>query len=675
MKKKTIYNPETTEKINEALIFGGSPSGILNFTKPTYKVALDIWNGMEANTWFPKEANTVADKEPFQRLSDAERRMFDLALAQLIFNDSEQANNLMDNVNPYITDPLFNACLSRQSYEECLTKGHEVLTKDGWVDISKIEKGQEVLSYNVETRTSKFQHVKKKHEYLYSGKLHHFNGRGFEQIVTEGHKIPYISRSGKIKTKLANEFPEGYQGTGFISQCNYTSTNTLEFSYYEKFLIALQADGSILRESEDGLTYKNRNGKKGFISCTFSFSKSRKIDRLKDILENLEFSYHIKNIPIEKDTIKDKVRFTVKVPVDLIISKKFNSWVNLDTVTPEFAQSFVEELTYWDGYDYRDKDNINTVGYDTTDYDNAVIAQTMGVLAWYKVTLGISKDNRKPSYKDVYRLHFNDKVVNIGRGTVLKQTKDVIDKKVYCITVDDSYFIVKYNNKISVTGNCNHSKSYAVLVEDLSLNTEAIYDMHKTDSVLANKNKQIATMYAELANENPTELDIMKAMIANNILEGIVFFGGFTALWSLGNKLKGTAKMISFIARDEAGTHLPLFGNMFQISLRQRPYLNTEELKQTAYIYIDKFVNLEIEWTKYITAGNILGFSDEGIERYCKYRGNAICENLGYPKLYNVEKSPLQSIEDKYCDFNTTRTNFFEGNVVNYSKGSLDLDF
>ena len=340
MKKKTIYNPETTEKINEALIFGGSPSGILNFTKPTHKVALDIWNGMEANTWFPKEANTVADKEPFQRLSDAERRMFDLALAQLIFNDSEQANNLMDNVNPYITDPIFNACLARQSYEEA-----------------------------------------------------------------------------------------------------------------------------------------------------------------------------------------------------------------------------------------------------------------------------------------------------------------------------------------------NHSKSYAVLVEDLSLNTEAIYDMHKTDSVLANKNKQIASMYAELANENPTELDIMKAMIANNILEGIVFFGGFTALWSLGNKLKGTAKMISFIARDEAGTHLPLFGNMFQISLRQRPYLDTEELKQIAYMYIDKFVNLEIEWTKYITAGNILGFSDEGIERYCKYRGNAVCENLGYPKLYDVEKSPLQSIEDKYCDFNTTRTNFFEGNVVNYSKGSLDLDF
>lgn len=338
--KKSVYNPNTTEKINEAYVFGGSPSGILNFTKPTNKWALDIWNGMEANTWFPKEVNTTGDNSAYQTLSDDEKRMFNLALAQLIFNDSEQTNNLMDNINPYITDPIINACLARQSYEEA-----------------------------------------------------------------------------------------------------------------------------------------------------------------------------------------------------------------------------------------------------------------------------------------------------------------------------------------------NHSKSYAVLAEDLSDITDEIYELHKKDPMLAKKNEAIASMYKELAVEKPTELDIMKAMIANNILEGIVFFGGFVAIWSLGNRMLGTASMIKFIARDEAGTHLPLFGNMFQTSLKQRPYLDTSELKDVAYSYIKKFVEIEIEWTKYITGNKILGFSDETIERYCKYRGNVIAENLGYPLIYNVERSPLQSIEDKYCEFNTTRTNFFEGRVINYSKGSLDLGF
>lgn len=341
LKKKKVYNPNTEEKINQALIFGGNPSGILNFTKPTHKWALDIFKGMEANTWFPEEANTTRDGVVYQTLSEDEKRMFDLALAQLIFNDSEQVNNLMDNINPYITDPICNACLGRQAYEEI-----------------------------------------------------------------------------------------------------------------------------------------------------------------------------------------------------------------------------------------------------------------------------------------------------------------------------------------------NHSRSYAVLVEDLSENTDFVYELYKKDPILAKKNNAIASMYAELATDNPTEMDIMKAMIANNILEGIVFFGGFIALWSLGNKMLGTATMIKFIARDEAGTHLPLFGNMFQTSLKQRPYLNTDSLRETAYSYISKFVEVEIEWTKYITNNKILGFSDESIERYCKYRGNVICENLGYPHLYpNLEVSPLKAIEDKYCEFNTTRTNFFEGKVVNYSKGTLDLDF
>ena len=44
--------------------------------------------------------------------------MYDLVLSQLIFMDSLQTNNLMDNINPYITAPEINACLSRQSYEE-----------------------------------------------------------------------------------------------------------------------------------------------------------------------------------------------------------------------------------------------------------------------------------------------------------------------------------------------------------------------------------------------------------------------------------------------------------------------------------------------------------------------------------------------------------------------------
>ncbi len=116
--RKELYNPESIETLNERRVFGGNPDGMLNFTKMKYQWALNLWDTMEANTWFPREVQMTQDAKDYKLLSVAEKRMYDLVLSQLIFMDSLQTNNLMDNINPYITAPEINACLSRQSYEE-----------------------------------------------------------------------------------------------------------------------------------------------------------------------------------------------------------------------------------------------------------------------------------------------------------------------------------------------------------------------------------------------------------------------------------------------------------------------------------------------------------------------------------------------------------------------------
>ena len=52
MKTKLIYNPSSIETINERRTFGGNPDGMLNFTKVKYAWATNLWDTMEANTWF-----------------------------------------------------------------------------------------------------------------------------------------------------------------------------------------------------------------------------------------------------------------------------------------------------------------------------------------------------------------------------------------------------------------------------------------------------------------------------------------------------------------------------------------------------------------------------------------------------------------------------------------------
>ena len=118
MERKTIYNPDSKESLNDRRIFGGNSDGMINFTKMKYQWALNLWDTMEANTWFPREVQMTGDAKDYKYLTEPEKRMYDLVLSQLIFMDSLQTNNLMDNINPYITAPEVNACLSRQSYEE-----------------------------------------------------------------------------------------------------------------------------------------------------------------------------------------------------------------------------------------------------------------------------------------------------------------------------------------------------------------------------------------------------------------------------------------------------------------------------------------------------------------------------------------------------------------------------
>lgn len=105
---------------------------------------------------------------------------------------------------------------------------------------------------------------------------------------------------------------------------------------------------------------------------------------------------------------------------------------------------------------------------------------------------------------------------------------------------------------------------------------------------------------------------------------------------------------------------------------KERPELFTKDLENKVRDMFRKAVDLESSWGKYITQGQILGFTDGIIEQYIQYLADKRLEAVGYSKEYNVSH-PIQWV-DGYASFNDQRTNFFEGNVVNYSKGSIDFD-
>lgn len=218
----------------------------------------------------------------------------------------------------------------------------------------------------------------------------------------------------------------------------------------------------------------------------------------------------------------------------------------------------------------------------------------------------------------------------------------------------------------------NHSKSYAVMVEAICDNTDLIYEMEKHDEMLRRKNDYISSVYEELAGD-VTDEKLILAMFANQILEGIYFYSGFTAIYALARagRMLGSAQMIRFIQRDEI-THLLIFQNMINSVQKERPELFTTELKAKVSDMFQKAGDLEIEWGKYITKNQIMGFTDDIIETYIHYLIDDRLTAVGFEKLYNA-KHPIKWVDD-FSKFNDQKTNFFEGNVSNYSKGSLSFD-
>lgn len=221
----------------------------------------------------------------------------------------------------------------------------------------------------------------------------------------------------------------------------------------------------------------------------------------------------------------------------------------------------------------------------------------------------------------------------------------------------------------------NHSRTYSVAADEICEDSQRIYELHTHEPALLRKNNAVRNMYKQVnvSGEYPTDNELLIAFAANQILEELVFPSGFVTIWSL--NLPGTNKAISFIERDESGTHVPLFKNIFRTAVKETGLDN--ETKGKIELMIDMMVSEEKAWIQHITKG-LLGFSENAINMFIEYKANSICRNLYLDNLYEItDGGPLKSIEDKYSMLSTvkTKTNFFEGSVGDYSVGTLDEDY
>lgn len=114
---------------------------------------------------------------------------------------------------------------------------------------------------------------------------------------------------------------------------------------------------------------------------------------------------------------------------------------------------------------------------------------------------------------------------------------------------------------------CVHSQSYSYMLDTICSPTQRdnILYQWKTDEHLLRRNTFIGECYNAFQREKSPEA-LLRALMANYILEGVYFYSGFMFFYNLSRngKMPGSAQEIRYINRDE-NTHLWLFLSLIHI--------------------------------------------------------------------------------------------------------------
>ena len=232
--------------------------------------------------------------------------------------------------------------------------------------------------------------------------------------------------------------------------------------------------------------------------------------------------------------------------------------------------------------------------------------------------------------------------------------------------------LIKAVLSLQIMQEVNHSKSYAVLL-DACGNSEEVFNLYKHDNALNRKNQRIAEQFAKYIDGGSVDKMLLSAMASVN-LEGIYFLLGFSYIYLLGDKVPGARDMIKFIARDELNTHLPLFANIFK-TIHKENKIQTSTI-DSVYTMINDAVDIELEYGNYLLEQYpIMGVTPELMKETVHNYANDRLKKIGLETIFEQSDTTyLQKLVTKHLEMNDVKSNFFESNVANYAKSSINLD-
>ena len=204
-----------------------------------------------------------------------------------------------------------------------------------------------------------------------------------------------------------------------------------------------------------------------------------------------------------------------------------------------------------------------------------------------------------------------------------------------------------------------HSRSYTYIMKNVYADPSEVFDTILNDEEIVKRAISVTENYdrfSEMAQNyfvkgegdlNEVKRQLYLAMVNVNILEGLRFYVSFACTFAFGELklMEGSAKIISFIARDEA-THLNL-----STQIIKNWHNNDGEMKKIADSCKDKVIEMyklcveeEKAWAKHLMKdGSIIGLNEKLLGDYVEFVANKRVKAIGFDPIFDrpLNANPL----------------------------------
>ena len=237
-----------------------------------------------------------------------------------------------------------------------------------------------------------------------------------------------------------------------------------------------------------------------------------------------------------------------------------------------------------------------------------------------------------------------------------------------------------------------HSRSYTYIIKNLYANPGEVFDTIMMDDKIQARSKSITKTYDDLIamgykwhlDESKVDLYELKkkmylAMVTVNILEGLRFYVSFACSFAFGELklLEGSAKIISFIARDES-QHLAMsqtvINNWHDKNDDKDMLKIRKEVEKEVYTMYDEAVQEEKRWATYLfSKGSMIGLSEKLLHQFVEYMANRRMKAIGLEPKYDQKTNPLPWV-DHWLNSKGTQNAPQETEIESYVIGGIKQD-